>query len=144
MKKLAAMIMVIAMMLAFGATAFAEGHALSLNEATQAALDYVGVRAAEATFTKANRDWDDGREVYEIEFYANGMEYDMEVDVNTGAVSGFSSECHGGYAGQPGGGCGDDDWYDYDDYDDYDDRYDPYDDWDYIFDYDYDIFDLDD
>ena len=131
MKKLAAMILMITMMLAFGATAFAEGHALSLNEAKQAALDFAGVRASEAVFTKAERDYDDGREVYEIGFCANGTEYEMDVDVNTGAVTDFSAErC---------GGCGDDCWGCDDD-----DRYDPYDDWDYIFDHDYDIFDWDD
>jgi hypothetical protein len=139
MKKLAAMMMTLMMMLGLSVTAFAEGHALSLNEAKQAALNYVGVRAAEATFTKANRDWDDGREVYEIEFYANGVEYDMDIDVNTGAVSDFSSEYHGSGAGDCDG-YWDDDWYEYDD----DDRYDPYDDWDYIFDHDYDLFDWDD
>ena len=147
MKKFVAMVMVVAMMLALGTTAFAAGRALTVEEAKQAALDYAGVKASEATFTKAHRDWDNGREVYELEFYANGTEYDMDVDVNTGAVSDFSMEYHRGYAGQPGG-YGDDrydhDWDDrYDPYDDWDDRYDPYDDWDDRYDHDHDLFDWD-
>ena len=77
------------------------------------------MRAADASFTKAHRDWDDGREVYEIEFYANNTEYDMDVDVNTGRVTDFSTEYHGGY-GQPGYSySGHSDWGD-----DWDDRYD--------------------
>ncbi len=127
MKKLAAMVMVIAMMLALGATAFAEGHALSLNEAKQAALDYVGVRASAASFTKAQKVCDAGRDVFEIAFHANGTEYSMDVDASTGAVSGFGSE----YCGGQDEGCGDD-------------RYDPYDDWDYIFDRGYDVSGWDD
>ena len=55
------------------------------------------MKASEATFTKAHRDWDNGREVYEIEFYANNTEYDMDVDVNTGRIMSFSTEYHGGY-----------------------------------------------
>ena len=89
----------------------------------QVALDYAGVKAADATFTKAHRDYDDGRQVYEIEFYANNTEYDMDVDVNTGRVTDFSTEYHGGYTQPAGNAYGyyyDDDLYDYD----YDDMYD--------------------
>ncbi len=149
MKKAVAMFMAVVMMLAFGVTAFAAYGPLTVEQAKQVALDYAGVRAADASFTKAWRDWDDGREVYEIEFYANNTEYDMDVDVNTGRVTDFSMEYHGGYSqpgcsapSQPSYGYGyyDDDWDDWDDrYDrdlddwfdhDFDDRYDHYfDDW---------------
>ena len=132
MKKVFAMVMVFAMMLAFGVTAFAAGHALTLEEAKQTALEFAGVSASQATFTKAYRSWDDGREVYEIEFYANNTEYDMDVDVNTGRVTDFSTEYHGSY-GQPGGNNG----YGY--YDDWDDMYDR--DWDDMYDHDWDDWD---
>lgn len=133
MKKAVAMVMVVVMMLALGVTAFAAHGPLTVDQAKKAALDYAGVKASEATFTKAHRDWDDGREVYEIELYANNTEYDMDVDVNTGRVTDFSTEYHGGYT-QPGSNGGfygyDDDRYDWDDrYDDWDDRYDYDDGW---------------
>ena len=133
MKKAVAMVMVVVMMLALGVTAFAAHGPLTVDQAKKVALDYAGVKASEATFTKAHRDWDDGREVYEIEFYANNTEYDMDVDVNTGRVTDFSTEYHGGYT-QPGSNGGfygyDDDRYDWDDrYDDWDDRYDYDDGW---------------
>ena len=131
MKKAVAMVMVVVMMLAFGVTAFAANGPLTVEQAKQAALDYAGVKASEATFTKAHRDWDNGREVYEIEFYANNTEYDMDVDVNTGRIMSFSTEYHGGF-----NSCGNQapvntqpqnygryhDWDD--DWDDWDDRYD--------------------
>jgi len=130
MKKAVAMVMVVVMMLALGASAFAAGQGLTLEQAKQTALEYAGVKAAEANFTKAYRSWDDGREVYEIEFYVGSTEYDMDVDVLTGRITDFSLDYHGGY-GQPANGYGyyDDDWYDWDDrYDyDWDDRYDRYD-----------------
>ncbi|MBR0092210.1 MAG: PepSY domain-containing protein, partial [Lachnospiraceae bacterium] len=45
-----------------------------------------------ATFTKAHLDYDDGIAVYEIEFIAGTMEYDVEVDARTGAVREFDAE----------------------------------------------------
>ena len=97
MKKAIAMLMVLVMMLALSATCFAAGGKLTLNEAKQAALDYAGVKASEANFTKAHKGYDDGRQVYEIEFYADNTEYDMDVDVNTGRITDFNMEYHGGY-----------------------------------------------
>ena len=155
MKKAVAMVMVVVMMLAFGVTAFAANGPLTVEQAKQAALDYAGVKAAEATFTKAHRDWDNGREVYEIEFYANNTEYDMDVDVNTGRIMGFSTEYHGGYGRfnnqpavntQPGPGSHNQPASHYGYYgDDWDDMYDRYDDWDDRFDFDMDdMFDWDD
>ena len=103
--------MVVAMMLALGATAFAAGRGLTPDQAKQKALDYTGVKAAEATFTKTHRDFDDGREVYEIKFYVGSTEYEMDVDVLTGRVTDFDKDVHmAGY-----GHYDDDDWFDWDD-----------------------------
>ena len=155
MKKAVAMVMAVVMMLAFGVTAFAANGPLTVEQAKQAALDRAGVKASEATFTRAYRDFDDGRQVYEIEFYVGNTEYDMDVDANTGRITDFSTEYHGGYGSfnnqagvntQPGNGYGyPDDWDDWDDrYDrDWDDRYDR--DWDDRYDRDWDDrFDWDD
>ena len=113
------------MLLSLGTTALAAGP-FSLEQAKQTALDYTGVSAAEAVFTKAYKSYDDGREVYEIEFYANNTEYDMDIDVYTGRITDFSSEYHGMQAA-PGYGWWDDDMYDHD-YD-FDDMYGYDDDW---------------
>ena len=112
MKKAAAVIMIIVIMiLAFGTTAFAEQTTL-VDRAKQAALNYAGVDASEAVFTKVHRDWENGHQFFEIEFYANDTEYDVDVDIGTGQVIDFSAEYQG--AGQTDcsfGGYGDyDDW----------------------------------
>ena len=125
MKKAVAMVLVVVMMLAFGATAFAAPGPLTLEQAKKVALDYTGVKESEAIFTKAYRSYDDGREVYEIEFFVGNTEYEMDVDVYTGTVTDFNVEYHGGYS-QPYGHY-DDDLYDYDDLFDFDDPFDIFD-----------------
>lgn len=135
MKKAIATALVMIMMLALGTTAFAVNAPLTLDQAKQAALSCAGVNTSDATFTKAYKGYDNGREVFEIEFYANNTEYDMDVDVLTGRVSDFSTEYHGM---QTAGGYGfwDDDMYERDH--DWDDRYDWDHDWDDMYDRDYD------
>ena len=130
MKKAIAMVMAVVMMLALGTTAFADNTALTVEQAKQAALNFVGVNASEATFTKAYKGYDDGREVCEIEFYANNTEYDMDVDVYTGRITDFSTEYHGMQAAR-GYGFWDDDMYDHDWDRDWDDMYDWDDPWDF-------------
>ncbi len=124
LKKVFAVVMAVVMILTIKVAAFASDGKLTLEQAKQAALDYSGVSASEAVFTKAHRGWDDGREVFEIEFYAGGIEYDMDVDVYTGQITDFNKEYHGAYS-RPGTGYG---YHDYDDLDDLfdwdDDRYD--------------------
>ena len=123
MKKTIATILALIMLLSLGTTALAAAP-LSLEQAKQMALDYTGVNAADAVFTKAYKSYDDGREVYEIEFYANNTEYDMDIDVYTGRITDFSSEYHGMQAA-PGCSWWDDDRYDHD----FDDMYGYDDDW---------------
>ena len=60
---------------------------LTLEEAKAKALAHAGLKADQVTFTEAKLDWDDGKEVYDIEFYtADYKEYDYEIDARTGAV----------------------------------------------------------
>ena len=133
MKKAIATALVMIMMLALGTTAFAVNAPLTLDQAKQAALSCAGVNVSDASFTKAYKGYDDGREVFEIEFYANNTEYDMDVDVLTGRITDFSTEYHGM---QAAGGYGfwDDDMYERDH--DWDDMYDRDYDWDDPWDFD--------
>lgn len=60
---------------------------ISAGEAKSIALEHAGVQAKDATFVRSNLDYDDGRWVYEVEFYtADGMEYDYEIDAASGTV----------------------------------------------------------
>ena len=52
-----------------------------------------------ATFTKVKLDRDDGRQIYEVEFYADGVKYEYDIDANSGAIVKQSKETRGG-AGQ--------------------------------------------
>ena len=46
-------------------------------------------------FTKAYQDWDDGRKVFEFEFWKGNTEYDIEIDAATGRVRDFDIDYHG-------------------------------------------------
>ena len=60
---------------------------LTLEEAKAKALAHAGLKADQVTFTEAKLDWDDGKQVYDIEFYtADFKEYDYEIDAKTGEV----------------------------------------------------------
>lgn len=63
-------------------------------KAQEIALAHAGVNAADATITKSKLDYDDGRQIYEIEWYANGAKYDYEIAVATGEVisSGYEAK----------------------------------------------------
>ena len=63
-------------------------------KAQEIALTHAGVKAADATITKSKLDYDDGHQVYEIEWYANGAKYDYEIAVATGEIvnSGYEAK----------------------------------------------------
>lgn len=63
-------------------------------KAQEIALTHAGVKAADATITKSKLDYDDGRQVYELEWYANGAKYDYEIAVATGEIvnSGYEAK----------------------------------------------------
>ena len=68
--------------------------AVTEAKAQEIALAHAGVKAADATITKSKLDYDDGRQVYEIEWYANGAKYDYEIAVATGEIvnSGYEAK----------------------------------------------------
>ena len=63
-------------------------------KAQEIALAHAGIKAADATITKSKLDYDDGRQVYESEWYANGAKYDYEIAVATGEIvnSGYEAK----------------------------------------------------
>ena len=67
-------------------TPAAQTGAVDEEGAKAAAFAHAGVSAADVTGLKVESDWDDGVRIYEIEFRANGAEYDYEIDAATGAV----------------------------------------------------------
>ena len=68
--------------------------------AQKIALEHAGVKAADATITKSKLDYEDGRQVYDIEWYAGGAKYDYEIAADTGEI--ISSGYEGNTAGTDG------------------------------------------
>lgn len=90
---------------------------IGVDKAKSIALNHAGLKAASVTFTKAKLDRDDGRMIYEIEFFNGYTEYEYEIDAISGKILDYDIER-------------DDDYYDHhDDHDDHDDH-DFDDDWD--------------
>lgn len=78
---------------------------VGLEGAKAAALGDAGVSAAQATFTKAEQDYEDSKLVYDIEFHTATHEYEYEILAATGAVYSRSAEAfHTTGAGANSGG----------------------------------------
>lgn len=68
------------------------GEDVGLDAAKSAALKHAGVAEADAFFTEAKLEYDDGRAEYDIEFTANAKRYEYEIRASDGEVLEFSSE----------------------------------------------------
>ena len=60
--------------------------AIGEAKAKDLALSHAGLTAGQVTFLQVKLDWEDGRQVYEVEFYSGSKEYDYEIDTATGAI----------------------------------------------------------
>lgn len=56
------------------------------EKAKAIALKNAGLKASNVAFVKAQLDNDDGRQIYDVEFYSNGVEYDYEIDAASGKI----------------------------------------------------------
>ncbi|MBQ6930022.1 MAG: PepSY domain-containing protein [Oscillospiraceae bacterium] len=69
-----------------------EAKLIGEEKAKAAALSHAGVKAADAKFVKTELDRDDGRTVYEVEFYSGNTEYDYDIDAYSGAVLAYDHD----------------------------------------------------
>lgn len=60
--------------------------AITKDQAKSIALQDANVSESDAQFIWVKEDRDDGRAIYEVEFYANGTEYDYEIEQSTGRI----------------------------------------------------------
>ena len=66
------------------------GTSVTAEQAKAKALAHAGLTSSQVTFVQCKLDWDDGRQVYDVEFYTTDYkEYDYEIDAATGAVISF-------------------------------------------------------
>ena len=72
---------------------------ITVEEAKTIALEHAGVKAADATFIQAKRDYENGRSVYEIEFVVvsgNGyLEYDYDIATADGSIVSYDYDIEG-------------------------------------------------
>jgi len=64
----------------------ASRHYISMDKAKTITLKDAGLRPSFVTFEKALLKKDDGKIIYEIEFFTSAYEYEYEVDAYTGAI----------------------------------------------------------
>ena len=66
---------------------------ISEEKAKEIALTNAGLKKEDVTFKRTEKDRDDGKTVYEIEFYTKDRtEYDYEIDANTGDIISYDSD----------------------------------------------------
>ncbi len=66
---------------------------ISADQAKEIALNNAGLTEDEVTFVRTEKDSDDGRVVYEVEFYSkDNKEYDYEIDAETGDIISFDED----------------------------------------------------
>ncbi len=74
-----------------GQTAMVSGG-ITQQEAKEIALREAGVSETDISYITVKQDWDGGTARYEVEFVAQGTEYDYELDATDGRVISASSE----------------------------------------------------
>lgn len=70
------------------------------TRALQIAMDHAGVKSTDVQFSYAKLDYDNGRWMYDAEFYAGNTEYDYEIDASTGAVLKYDYDMENNYVPQ--------------------------------------------
>lgn len=69
------------------------GGTLTQEEALGKALEHVQLQKDQLDLIKkVELDYEDGRKVYEVEFYKGGVEYEFDIDAETGAVLNYEKD----------------------------------------------------
>lgn len=70
-----------------GTSSSAPATTITADEAKAKALTHAGLTSDQVTFIKSKLDYENGRQVYDVEFYTqDSKEYDYEIDASTGEV----------------------------------------------------------
>lgn len=76
---------------------------ITIDDAKSKALEHAGLSPEQATFVKSKLDYDDGRQIYEVEFYTQDhKEYDYEIDAYTGDIIGYDYDAEHHTVSNPG------------------------------------------
>lgn len=59
---------------------------ISMETAKSIAMNDAGVSGESVSYSSAKLDWDDGRQVYEVDFFSVGIEYEYEILASDGSI----------------------------------------------------------
>ena len=59
---------------------------ISLDKAKEIALADAGYEETQVTMSRIRYEWDDGIQIYDVEFYSGGLEYEYEIDAKSGDI----------------------------------------------------------
>ena len=86
MKKLIAVIAAM-MIMVLGCAASGEEFSVNEDDAVRIALDFAGLDKNQVSFPGVRQDWENGSQVWKVEFTGGGIEYEIEVDLKTGRIA---------------------------------------------------------
>lgn len=76
-------------------TSAAAGTDIGAEKAKQIALQHAGLSSSQVTFVRAERDYDDGRLTYDVDFYSGNKEYDYEILAADGTILSYDADIEG-------------------------------------------------
>ena len=84
----------------------ASGSTTDIGEAKarSVALSHAGISESSTSYIYAKKDWDDGRWVYDVEFWADGKEYDYEILASNGTILSYDYDAEYQWSGSTGTG----------------------------------------
>lgn len=68
-------------------------------KAKSVALSHAGISESSTSYIYAKKDWDDGRWVYDVEFWADGKEYDYEILASDGTILSYDYDAEYQWSG---------------------------------------------
>ena len=85
-----------------GSTASASTADIGEAKARSVALNHAGISESSTSYIYAKKDWDDGRWVYDVEFWADGKEYDYEILASNGTILSYDYDAEYQWNGSTG------------------------------------------
>ena len=65
---------------------------ITVEKAKEISLKHANLKDNQVVFDKTEMDYDNGVQVYDIEFHYNNIEYNYEIDANTGKILSYSQD----------------------------------------------------
>lgn len=85
-----------------GSTASASTTDIGEAKARSVALSHAGISESDTSYIYAKKDWDDGRWVYDVEFWTDGKEYDYEILASNGTILSYDYDAEYQWSGSTG------------------------------------------